>query len=137
MTKATYGSLPRGRRTRAETPGVPEPSDLSPAGRRVQPLIEDAVTRAGGRFASGPVPSLHVHQLADYFEEFASSHAVRERGQTVFHGRPGFWQALDVLYPLQDPNRWDRWRFDIIRELQDRGWRRLHEPRGSAWILPR
>ena len=65
-------------------------------------------------------------------------HGLQEMrdGHRFFAGRPGLWTALDELHPLQDPNRLDRLRAAVIAELTTRGWRRVSEPRGSAFILP-
>ena len=52
-----------------------------------------------------------------------------------FDGRPGLWHALDDLYPLQDPNRWDPLRQAVIGELETRGWRRRTPPRGIAFDI--
>ncbi|HEX3866861.1 MAG TPA: hypothetical protein VHV78_08920, partial [Gemmatimonadaceae bacterium] len=54
-----------------------------------------------------------------------------------FSGRPGLWHALDELYPLQDPNRWDRLREAVIAELEQRNWVRRSPPRGAAFDIHR
>jgi hypothetical protein len=45
---------------------------------------------------------------------------------------------LDELYPLQDPNRWDRLRVASTRELESRGWeRRGSAPNSTTWSIPK
>ena len=102
-----------------------------------QEAVADLVESVGGRFlGQAPIPTGHLDHLARLFDEWARTHAVHEGGDIVFHGRPGFWHALDDLYPLRDPRRWTRLRGHVIRELEASGWGRLAPPRGSAFVLP-
>lgn len=131
------GSLDRGRRTRDEVPLVPEPSSLSDLEQRAQGALRRLVDDAGGRFGPGdPIPAKHLEVFAQLFQEWAIHHGHRSGSGVRFGGRPGLWHALDGLYPLQDPNRWDGLRLAILRQLQQRGWRRVTPPRGSAFDIP-
>lgn len=135
MSKAG-GSLPRGRRLRHEVPAVPAAGDLTEIERSSQELLRRLVERAGGRFdTTEPIPVDGVDVLADLFDAWARQHADLSGGSVYFNGRPGLWHALDDLYPLQDPNRWDRLRKDVILELEHRGWVRTAPPRGSGFNL--
>lgn len=137
MTKLTGGSLPRGRRRREEVPPVPVADDLPPLEAEAQRCLRDLVERAGGRFDSQRrIPVAHVDTLARLFDAWARRHAESRESGLYFDGRPGLWHALDELYPLQDPNRWDPLRQAVIAELETRGWRRRKPPRGIAFDLP-
>lgn len=136
MSKAA-GSLPRGRRLRREVPAVPEPQDLNAVERVAQQHLRTLVERAGGRFETAePIPVDHIESLVELFDAWAHRHAQSNTGVAHFNGRPGLWHALDELYPLQDPNRWDRLRQAVIAELEHRGWVRTAPPRGSGFDLP-
>lgn len=136
MTKQG-GSLPRGRRLRHEVPAVPEPDDLTSLERVAQRELRSLVDQAGGRFDSTKaIPIGNIDDLANLFDAWARRNATERNGETYFAGQPGLWHALDELYPLQDPNRWDRLRQAIIAELEGRGWRRVSPPRGIAFVLP-
>src|SRR5512144_1973831 len=118
MTKQA-GSLTRGQRPRDEVPEVPVESALSSRGRAAQAALATLVEAAGGRYGTGsPIAVADVGLLADLFDEWARGHAERRDGQLYFNGHPGLWHALDGLYPLQDPNRWDRLRAAVIVELE-------------------
>lgn len=131
------GSLPRGRRLRHEVPDVPSPDDLTEVERVAQRALRTLVGEAGGRFDSTKaIPVGHVDELAALLDAWARRHAGEKHGRLYFGGQPGFWHALDELYPLQDPNRWDRLRQAILGELVERGWRRVSPPRGTAFNLP-
>lgn len=134
MTKEA-GSLPRGRRRDDEVPPVPDVS--GPAEREVQTLLRRLVDRAGGRFGRGPaIPTPRdVAPLVDYFEAWVRENSVPRRGERYFSGQPGLWFALDSLYPLQDPNRWDRLRAQILLELEARGWVKDRPPRGPGLVF--
>ena len=85
----------------------------------------------------GPVhaSSDYIEVLCDLFNQWARQHGeVMEYG-LLFNGRPGLWHALDVLYPLQDPNRWDRLRNAVIAALLEQNWVRRSPPRGSAFDI--
>lgn len=129
-----YGSLPRGRRRDEEVPPVPQVE--APAEVEVQGVLRSLVERAGGRFgrqAPVPVPD-DLTVLVDYVEAWVRSLSVPREGELHFSGRPGLWLALDHLYPLQDPNRWDRLRADLLRSLADRGWHKTRPPRGPGLV---
>jgi hypothetical protein len=131
------GSLPRGRRLRHEVLDVPSPSDLTHVEKVAQAALRSLVGEAGGRFESTKaIPIGNVSELADLFDAWGRRHANDKDGELYFAGQPGLWHALDELYPLQDPNRWDRLRQEVIRELEERGWRRASPPRGVTFYLP-
>jgi hypothetical protein len=129
------GSLPRGRRTRSEVPPVPV-SELSPVQAHAQGLLQRMVEDAGGRFSQERVGIAHIDALCDLFDEWAATHGERVGGAIRFSGRPGLWHALDQLFPLQDPNRWDLLRKAVIERLEASGWQRLAPPRGSSFEIP-
>lgn len=136
MSKAG-GSLPRGRRLRHEVPAVPDAEGLGQVEARAQDQLRRLVERAGGRFdTKEPIPVDGLDTLADLCDAWARRHADMSSGTVHFNGRPGLWHALDELYPLQDPNRWDRLRKEVILELEHRGWVRRSPPRGSGFDLP-
>lgn len=133
------GSLGRGRRTVAELPAVPAPESLDEFDRRAQAVVRTLVERVGGRMgATGrpQIPAGNMTLLAEVFERWARRNASSREGRTYFSGRPGLWHALDCLYPLQDPNRWDHLREAITFELVQRGWVRVGGPNGMSWFLP-
>lgn len=133
------GSLDRGRRLRDEVPPVPEAEALTEGDRQIQASLRRLVESVGGRFGvrgEQPVPVDHVDELATYVDRWARRYAQPEPTGLRYTGRPGIWHALDELYPLQDPNRWDRLRQVITDELVARGWQRRNPPRGSSWDLP-
>lgn len=133
----TAGSLPRGRRRPEEVPDVPQSSELTESEQKWQRLLQTLVEESGGRLGlKGPqIPVEHVDEFAELFSTWARHHM--DSGDEYFNGRPGLWHALDELYPLQDPNRWDRLRAAVLLELEGhRGWTRSSMPKGSGWILP-
>jgi hypothetical protein len=121
---------------------VPEPparGDLNGLELHAQEALRRLVEGAGGRFdgpRAVPIPVDSVEVLADLLDDWGRRHAVGSPRGVYFSGRPRFWHAFDRLYPLQDPNRWDRLREATIVELEGRGWRRRTPPRGSAFDLP-
>lgn len=131
------GSLPRGRRTPDEVPPVPNANDLDPLDARAQRALLALVDQAGGRFASTTaIPVGHVAVLTDLLDAWGRRHAISQDGHLYFGGQPGLWHALDQLYPLQDPNRWDQLRKAIVIELErTRSWRRREPPRGIAFDI--
>ncbi len=131
------GSLPRGRRLREETPPVPARESLSADDAEAQRVLKDLVEKAGGRFGGSAVPVGHLGVLAELFERWARANSdATPEGGVYFSGQPGLWKALDQLYPLQDPNRWDRLRGAVIADLEKHGWRRRRPPRGAGFDLP-
>ncbi|MBI2708088.1 MAG: hypothetical protein HYX34_00075 [Actinobacteria bacterium] len=131
------GSLPRGRRLRHEVPEVPRTEDLTTVERTAQPRWDHWSEEGGGRFDSATaIPLGSITELADLLDAWGRSNASEHTEDLYFGGRPGLWHALDRLYPLQDPNRWDRLRKKVILELEHRGWRRASPPRGVSFFLP-
>jgi hypothetical protein len=131
------GSLPRGRRPRHEVPEVPRPEDLTNIERAAQCALRSLVETAGGWFDSSTAIALgSIAELADLLDAWGRSNATERSDGLYFRGRPGLWHALDRLYPLQDPNRWDSLRKELILELEHRGWRRASPPRGVSFYLP-
>jgi hypothetical protein len=131
------GSLPRGRRLRSEVPDVPNADKLNRVERAAQTSLRALVGEAGGRFDSATaIPIGSIPELADLLDAWGRTHADSRSDGLYFGGRPGLWHALDQLVPLQDPNRWDALRKEVIRELESRGWRRASPPRGIAFHLP-
>ena len=132
------GSLGRGRRTREKTPSVPSQDELGDLDRRAQRALHRLVEEAGGRWGikSRPIPTGDLDVLTDLFEAWGKRHARNEQGRSYFPGRPGFWHALDELYPLQDPNRWDKLRLAVTERLTARGWERRGPANGTTWWLP-
>lgn len=138
MTKQG-GSLPRGRRRHDEVPGIPAADGLNHVERVAQRGLRELVEEAGGRFDTPTTKRIgvgHIGDLADLFEAWGRDNAGSRGERCYFAGRPGFWHALDRLYPLQDPNRWDALRVEVIVELEARGWRRASPPRGIGFYLP-
>lgn len=107
---------------------------------RAQAALDQLVDQAGGRWGIGghSIDVDHVELLADLLEAWGRRNSRRDAdGHDYFPGRPGFWHALDELYPLQDPNRWDRLRVALTRELESRGWeRRGSAPNSTTWSIP-
>lgn len=131
------GSLPRGRRLPHEVPDIPSTADLTSLERASQALLRSLVESAGGRRGtSTAIPVGHTSELADLLDAWGRANAVSRADGLYFGGRPGLWHALDRLYPLEDPNRWDALRKEIVLELEHRGWRRASPPRGSSFYLP-
>jgi hypothetical protein len=130
------GSLPRGRRLPDELPDVPPSADLTSPERSAQALLRSLVESAGGRQGSTSIPLGYISELADLLDSWARGYASSRPDGLYFNGRPGLWHALDRLYPLEDPNRWDALRKEVILELEHRGWRRARPPRGSGFHLP-
>lgn len=136
MAKAG-GSLPGGRRTRDEVPPVPDASALWNSNSELRPRCAgSSKTPAGGSIP----PALFRHNISSCSEP-CSMHGPSATGSDLgtgcsSPGRPGLWHALDDLYPLQDPNRWDHLRLATIRHLENRGWQRRTPPRGSAFDIP-
>lgn len=133
------GSLPRGRRLLHEVPDVPPASDLTDVERAAQRSLEALIEGAGGRLdgaATRMIPLGDIDVLADLLDEWGRRFASEREDGLYFNGQPGLWHAFDQIYPLQDPNRWDRLRLEVVLELESRGWRRLNPPRGTSFILP-
>lgn len=134
MSKAA-GSLPDGRRRRDEVPPIPDPADLDDLERRAQEALKSLVDEAGGRFnRTGAIRIDHLGLLSLLFDAWARRQASTTDLGVYFSGRPGLWKALDRLYPLQDPNRWDGLRAAVIEWLEQGSWRRS-PPRGSGFDL--
>lgn len=130
------GSLPRGRRTRQEVPDVPDARDLGDLDAAAQRVLRDLVERAGGRFDSKTaIPIGHLDVLARLFDTWGRRFAEPAGDGLYFGGQPGLWHALDELYPLQDPNRWDGLRRAVIIELEKGAWRRRRPPRGTSFDI--
>lgn len=136
MSKAG-GSLPRGRRRRHEVPEVPDPSSLTRVEQEAQAVLRSSVEAAGGRFGTERIPVRSLDALVSLLDAWGRDHAEGTGRGLYFNGRPGLWHALDRLYPLQDPNRWDPLRLAVTRQLEkERGWERRNKPRGSGFDLP-
>ena len=132
------GSLPRGRRRATEVPPVPTSDGLTAVQRDAQAVLSTLVERAGGRIESSDRIAVdHVDTLVDLFNEWALRYGEPADCGHYFSGRPGLWHALDELYPLQDPNRWDQLRLAVIEQLESEDWRRRTPPRGSAFYILR
>jgi hypothetical protein len=130
------GSLPQGRRLRDEVPDVPDPGRLSEIQKGAQVALRALVEQAGGRYDSRePIPVGRVEVFMDLFDEWATYYGTRTPEGIFFQGRPGLWHALDELFPLQDPNRWDALRGAVIAELERRHWTRRTPPRGSTFDI--
>jgi hypothetical protein len=130
------GSLPRGRRRRDEVPPVPMPEGLNAVEREARGVLQGLVERAGGRFSSTvPIEVDQLEVFEQLFNGWAQEHSEPTDYGICFKGRPGLWHALDELYPLQDPNRWDRLREAVIAALEDVNWVRRSRPRGSVFDI--
>ncbi len=114
---------------------MPEAGDLSDIERRSQQVLRDLVEGAGGRFAGGYIPEDHLGLLSVLFDTWGRRHAAESERGLKFSGRPGLWHALDELYPLQDPNRWNNLRAAVIARLEDGSWERCSPPRGIAFYI--
>jgi hypothetical protein len=133
------GSLARGRRKREEVPEPPSTNQLNDLAAEAQSVIKLLVDASGGRFDSPTTKQIEVGSVAllsRYVDQWVRQFAEVTSGRVRFAGRPGIWHALDELYPLQDPNRWDRLRGEILFELECLGWVRERPPRGTTWMLP-
>jgi hypothetical protein len=137
MSKAG-GSLPRGRRTQEQVPSIPATEGLPSLQQQAQRLLGALVEAGGGRWGLSGIKQVeveHVEIFVELFEEWARRNT--DHGSTYFNGRPGLWRAFDELYPLQDPNRWDRLRQAVIEQLEHaHGWQRRRPPNGAGWDLP-
>jgi hypothetical protein len=130
------GSLPRGRRLREEVPPVPSAEGRPELEVTAQAAMRELVELAGGRFDSlRTIPVGHLDVLTDLCDTWGRRHGVHTADGICFSGQPGLRHALDELYPLQDPNRWDRLREAIIVELEKGTWRRRRPPRGSVFDI--
>jgi hypothetical protein len=130
------GPLPRGRRPRDEVPAIPDVDDLTQLEARAQRALRALVESAGGRFESKvAIPIGYVEDLVALLDAWGHAYARQTNAGLYFTGQPGLWQALDRLYPLQDPNRWDKLRAVLIAELEARGWRRKAPPRGMSFYI--
>lgn len=130
------GSLSRGRRRRDEVPPVPVPEGLSAVEREAQIVLKVLVERAGGRFGStAPIDVDQLEVFEQLFNDWAREHGEPTDYGVCFRGRPGLWHALDALYPLEDPNRWDRLREAVIGALESANWVRRSRPRGSVFDI--
>jgi hypothetical protein len=133
---ARPGSLPRGRRLRDEVPEVPPAEQLTELEARAQEALRELVEAVGGRFDSvTTVPVDHLDVLTQLCDRWGRRHGVPTPTGFYFSGQPGLRHALDELYPLQDPNRWDRLREAVINELEKGSWRRRRPPRGSVFDI--
>lgn len=122
-----------------EVPDVPLAGDLTDTERVAQRSLEGLVEQAGGRNDSAEtkmIPLGDIEVLADLLDEWGRRFAVDRPDGLYFGGQPGLWHAFDRIYPLQDPNRWDRLRLEVVLELELRGWRRVNPPSGTGFILP-
>lgn len=104
--------------------------------RSAQAAFQSLVEAAGGRHAGSAIPVDHVEVLADLLPAWRQSNAEFRDGQFHFDGKPGLWHAFDELYSLEDPDRWDRLRKEVIVELEARSWQRIAPPRGITLLLP-
>lgn len=130
------GSLPRGRRLKEEVPAVPDARDLGERDAHAQRALRELVERPGGRFDSTTaIPIGHIETLARLFDEWGRRYAEPAGSGLYFGGQPGLWHALDELYPLQDPNRWDALRRAVIIELEKGSWHRRRPPRGTSFDI--
>ncbi|HQZ32781.1 MAG TPA: hypothetical protein PK020_00080 [Ilumatobacteraceae bacterium] len=131
--------LGRGRKAEQEVAAIPNAADLAAFARPVQDELRKLVERAGGRMGlrTKTIPVGDVKLLANGVEQWAKAHLTQRNGRLYFAGRPGIWHFFDSLYPLQDPNRWDRLREAVTNELRLRGWERVGGTQGSGWFLPR
>lgn len=127
------GSLGRGRRLAHEVPAPRDPADLSDVAYRAQLELRALVEEVGGPAGTRQVPVAHLDLLGELFDEWAQRHGDRTSDGWMFSGHPGLWHALDELWPLQDPNRWDALRKAVIERLEASHWTRLSPPRGSAF----
>lgn len=135
------GSLGRGRKTREETPPIPERSRLSLQDRAAQAALQRLVDEAGGRWGLSGSRSVRVDSIDLMTDLLATwmrrhSHTHPATGRTYYPGTPGLWRAFDELYPLQDPNRWNGLRRAATLELERRGFERLGGSNGTTWYLP-
>jgi len=132
-------SLGRGRKAEDQVAVVPHAAQIPAYARPVQDELRKLVERAGGRMGlrTKTIPVGDARLLADGVEQWAKAHLIQRNGRLYFAGRPGIWHFFDSLYPLQDPNRWDRMREAVTNELRLRGWERVGGTQGSGWYLPR
>lgn len=114
---------------------MPDAGDLSEIEQRSQQVLRDMVERAGGRFAGSYIQEDHLGVLSVLFDTWGRRHAVETDRGLKFSGRPGLWHALDELYPLQDPNRWNNLRAAVIARLEDGSWERCSPPRGTSFFI--
>ena len=115
---------------------MPQVEALSELERRAQEAVQELVESAGGRFHSlTTIPVGHLEALTELCDAWGRRHGVRTATGIHFSGQPGLRHALDELYPLQDPNRWDRLREAIIERLEQGSWRRRRPPRGSVFDI--
>jgi len=130
------GSLPRGRRLRHEVATIPDANDLSDLDARAQRALGAMVEKAGGRFDSKTaIAADHVELLTELLDTWGRRYATHTETGLYFGGQPGLWHAFDQLYPLQDPNRWDRLRAAVVIELEKGSWRRRRPPRGIGFDI--
>lgn len=115
---------------------MPPASELSELEATAQEALRDLVDSAGGRFDSPTaVPVGHLEVLTRLCDAWGRRHGVRTATGICFSGQPGLRHAFDELYPLQDPNRWDRVREAVIVELAEGSWRRRRPPRGAVFDI--
>lgn len=120
-----------------EVPAIPDASQLTQLQRNAQRSLCELVEKNGGRYGvGGQLPVGHLDAVVPLLDWWARERTVDRRGRLYFSGRPGQYVALQELYPLQDPNRWDRLRAAALAELQGKGWVRARPPRGPGFFLP-
>ncbi len=135
------GSLGRGRKTREETGPIPDRNLLTGLDQQAQAVLEQLVESAGGRWGLSGTQSIPIGAIDVLTEVVVTWIAKHSRphpqnGRLYFPGEPGLWRAFDLLYPLQDPNRWNALRQATTTELEARGYERQGGPNGSTWYLP-
>lgn len=140
LTYPPAGSLPgkKGSRTDAELTPVPNHASLTEVSRAAQAELLALVDSVGGRLGLEPTPAIptgRLDLLVALLEEWVE-HYGDQLPDGIAFSRPGLWHALDRLVPMQNPNRWDRLRKALTRELEAKGWVRSGGPRGSKWWVP-
>jgi hypothetical protein len=110
------------------------PTVVEPARRELSGLV----SRAGGEQGRKQIQVGDVEVLADLFDAWARYHGTAEPGGGIWFGpKPGLWHALQGVVPIDDTNRWDSLRKDVVKHLEaERGWQRQSPPRGSRFFIP-
>jgi len=102
---------------------------------RAELALKALVAESDGPDGGGQIKTGSLSVLKELFaERFVAS--GRPHNDGLLANTDG-WHAFQELVPIADPNRWDRLRAAVYRELESDGWDRINKPRGSQFVIPR
>jgi len=107
---------------------------MSDVKRRATMALKALVSESGGPDGGGQIKTGTLPVLKELFtERFVPRRQPHPDGMLV---SVDGWHAFQELVPIADPNRWDRLRAAVYRELESDGWERINKPRGSQFVIP-